>query len=219
MFVLTVDQVDSRHSADAVDDAGSDLRDRFGNRIVLGPDRTAGDEFELLVASAPVALDAALHLLREGRWSVGVGVGAVDRPLPPTAREGAGSAFVAARAAVEAAKRSEHRFALLGGRPDAPVGREGVLALIELVLRLRGERSAAGWQVADLLQSEPTQAAVAKRLGITPQAVSLRTRAAAVRAELAALPALGNLLAGLDPDAGRPRGATPQARGPVAPLP
>lgn len=219
MFVLTVDQVASRRSSDAVEPTAADLSERFGRQLVLGPDRTAGDEFELVVTDAEVALQATLHLLRERRWSVGLGIGAVDRPLPPTAREARGPAFVAARTAVDAAKRSDHRFALLGGRTDAGVGPAGVLALVELVLRLRADRSDAGWQVADLLESEPNQAAVARRLGISPQAVSLRARAAAVRAEAAALPALVALLGGLDPDTPHPGHGDRHDAAAVAPLP
>ena len=49
-------------------------------------------------------MEIALHALRSGRWYVGIGVGAVDLPLPASPREGSGPAFVAARAAVEKAK-------------------------------------------------------------------------------------------------------------------
>src|SRR4051794_39884619 len=99
MFVLTVDQVGSRSSADLVATADADLRERFGRDLLLGPDRTAGDEFEVVLAGPDAALRVALHLLRSRRWSVGLGIGDVSRPLPATAREGTGGAFVLARAA------------------------------------------------------------------------------------------------------------------------
>src|SRR4051794_6985195 len=197
MFMLTVDQVGSRSSADLVASADADLRERFGPELVLGPDRTAGDEFEVVLAGAAPALRVALHLLRTRRWSVGLGIGAVSLPLPATAREGSGGAFVLARTAIEQAKRRPHRFAL-AAESDGPVPATGVQALTDLLLDLRDRRSAEGWEVVDLLATEGSQTAVAARLGVTPQAVSLRARTAGVREEQEALPALAALLTALD---------------------
>ena len=198
MFVLTADQVGSRTSPDLVAEVTTDLKARFGRDLVLGPDRTAGDEFEVLTDRAAAALQVALHLLRLRTWSVGLGIGRVDTPLPATAREAAGDAFVLAREAVDRAKRRPHRFALAAGRGDGPLRGEDVEALVELLLALRDRRSAEGWEVADLLESEGSQVAVAARLGVTPQAVSLRARVAGLREELDALPAITALLAALD---------------------
>jgi hypothetical protein len=197
VFVLTVDQVGSRTSPDLVGEVSTDLRGRFGDDLLLGPDRTAGDEFEVVVDRAPAALRVALHLLRLRAWSVGVGVGPVDTPLPATAREGAGDAFVLAREAVDRAKRRPHRFALTAARGGALPG-DDVEALVELLLALRDRRSLEGWEVADLLEAEGSQVAVAARLGVTPQAVSLRARAAGLREEQDAMPALTALLGALD---------------------
>lgn len=197
MFVLTADQIGSRSSADLVPVADADLRRRFGGALRLGPDRTAGDEFEVVVEEAEPALRITLHLLRSRRWSVGLGIGAVALPLPATAREGAGAAFVLARGAIEQAKRRPHRFAL-AAESDGPVPASGLQALIELLLDLRDRRSPEGWEVVDLLATEGSQTAVAARLGVTPQAVSLRARAAGIREEQEALPALAALLAAQD---------------------
>ena len=200
MFVLTVDQIGSRTSPDLVGEVGADLRGRFGGDLVLGPDRTAGDEFEVVADRPAAALRIALHLLRLRTWSVGLGVGPVDAPLPATAREGAGDAFVLAREAVDRAKRRPHRFALSGGDDGGGGAMPGgqVEALVELLLAVRDRRSAEGWEVADLLESEGSQVAVAARLGVTPQAVSLRARVAGLREEHDALPAITTLLASLD---------------------
>jgi hypothetical protein len=149
---------------------------------------------------AAAALQVALHLLRLRTWSVGLGIGPVDTPLPATAREAAGDGFVLARDAVGRAKRRPHRFALAA----AAVAGSGVLqgddveALVELLLAVRDRRSAEGWEVVDLLQAEGSQVAVAARLGVTPQAVSLRSRVAGLREEQDAMPALTALLAALD---------------------
>jgi hypothetical protein len=197
VFVLTADQIGSRTSADLVPAADADLRERFGADLRLGPDRTAGDEFEVVLERAEPALLVALHLLRTRQWSVGLGIGPVALPLPATAREGAGPAFVLAREAIEQAKRRPHRFAL-AAETDGAVPASGVQALTELLLDLRDRRSAEGWEVVDLLATERSQTAVAARLGVTPQAVSLRARAAGIREEQEALPALAALLATLD---------------------
>ncbi|WP_375389916.1 DNA-binding protein [uncultured Amnibacterium sp.] len=195
MFVLTVDQVDSRNGEDRV--AGI-LADRDGWRArgaVRGPDRTAGDEFQLLVPQPAAALDAVLRLTRDGRWSVGLGIGEVETPLPPTTGEARGTALIAARDAVEAAKRDPRRFAVAAaGASDA----SGVSALVGLLLEIRARRTPEGWQVADLAAEGLTQARIAARLGVTPQAISLRARAAAVRLEQESVPALAAALGALD---------------------
>jgi hypothetical protein len=193
VFVLTADQIGSRTSADLVPAADADLRERFGADLRLGPDRTA----EVVLERAEPALLVALHLLRTRQWCVGLGIGPVALPLPATAREGAGPAFVLAREAIEQAKRRPHRFAL-AAETDGAVPASGVQALTELLLDLRDRRSAEGWEVVDLLATERSQTAVAARLGVTPQAVSLRARAAGIREEQEALPALAALLATLD---------------------
>jgi hypothetical protein len=196
MFVLTVDRIDSR--ASDADDVAPVLADRAAWRdrgALLGPDRTAGDEFQLLFADAAHALDAALRLRRDGRWSVGIGVGDVRTPLAATTGAGSGVAFLAARVAVDAAKRAVHHLAVAG--PDERTD-DGVTALVGLLLEVRARRSAEGWQVADLLTAGLSQAAIAERLGVTPQAISLRARTAAVRLERDALPALTAALADLD---------------------
>jgi hypothetical protein len=197
VFVLTADQIGSRTSPDLVGEVSGDLRERFGADLVLGPDRTAGDEFEVVADRAAAALRITLHLLRLHTWSVGLGVGPVDAPLPTTAREGAGEAFMLAREAVDRAKRRPHRFALNGSEGGSLPGSH-VEALVELLLAVRDRRSAEGWEVADLLEVEGSQVAVAARLGVTPQAVSLRARVAGLREEQDALPALTALLAALD---------------------
>lgn len=197
MFVLTADQVGSRDSADLVAALLPHLAERFGAQLALPPDRNAGDEVQALTADAATALEMALLLTRTGHWSVGVGVGEVREPLPGSVREATGPAFVAAREAVDQAKRASHRFALASSGAGLLSAAE-VGALMELVLAVRARRSEEGWEVVDLLESGGTQSAAAQQLGITPQAVSLRVAAAQWRAEAAAVPALVVLLDDLD---------------------
>lgn len=197
MFVLTVDQVGSRSSADRV--AGVEARRDAWRAAgaVLGPDRTAGDEFQLVFEEAGAALDALLALTREGGWSVGLGAGGVVLPLPATTREAQGPALTAAREAVEQAKRAPHRAAVAAADAQAAGDASALLALL---LDLRQRRSAEGWAVHDLLEQGLSQAEAALREDVTAQAVSQRARAAGLRLEEAAVPALARLLARLDAD-------------------
>jgi len=196
MFVVTADQVDSRGRADIVAPTLATLTYRFGSRLTLPPDRNAGDEIQVLTADAATALDLILTLTRDGCWSVGLGLGGVRRPLPEHTREATGDAFVAARSAVDRAKRSPTRLAVAAIKaPEAAADAEALLALL---LTLREGRTAAGWQLYDLVTSGLTQAKAAVQLGITPQSASDRARAAALRVELTAHPALVRLLARAD---------------------
>lgn len=195
MFVLTVDQVGSRDDVDRVAAIEADRAAWRESGAVLGPDRTAGDEFQVLYADAAGALRAVLALTRDGRWSVGVGVGEVVSPLPPTTREAQGDAFTSARTAVDLAKRTARRAVVVA--EDGTAAAEAT-ALLHLLLDLRARRSGEGWAVADLLAEGLTQAEVADREGVTPQAVSQRARAAGVRLEQAAVPAIARVLARLD---------------------
>jgi DNA-binding NarL/FixJ family response regulator len=105
-----------------------------------------------------------------------------------------GPAFILARDAVTEAKKSPTRFAIAieeGRLPDAAI----LQPLIDLVLQLRARRTPEGWEIADLLAAGITQAEAASRLGITPQAVSLRVQNAQLRTERAAVTALTELLA------------------------
>ncbi len=193
MFALTADQVDSRHSDDLVEGQLTELARLGGARLLLPPDRSAGDELQLATADAATALAAVLHLTRDGRWSVGLAIGEVRYPLPTSTRALAGSAFELARRAVETAKKRQLRFALEieeGRHPDVAT----LQPLIELLLQLRARRTPEGWELAELLQEGLTQKQAAKRLGITPQAVSLRAQSAHLRIEIAAQTALATLL-------------------------
>ncbi|MFT2708755.1 DNA-binding protein [Clavibacter zhangzhiyongii] len=221
MFVITADQKASRDDVDRAGTARDDLAARYEGRLVLPVDRTSGDEVQALVADAGTALDMALVLTRAGHWSVGLGVGAVRTPLPQATREATGPAFIAAREAVTAAKRSATRFALAVDPPSPPVpddhgaalpGVDEVEALITLLLLARDRRTPQGWDVVDRMADGGTQREVAAALDITPQAVSTRLRTSAWRAERAAIPGLVALLAHLDGRASA--GADPAARAP-----
>jgi hypothetical protein len=193
MFAITADQVDSQHHEDLVEDELIALGRIGDDRLLLPPDRSAGDELQVATDDAPTAVALILRLARGGRWSVGLGVGEVRHPLPEATRAVSGTAFVLARGAVEAAKRRPLRFAVAtdaGRHPDAST----LQPLFDLLLQLRARRTDEGWELADLLDAGLTQKSAAQRLGITPQAVSLRAQSAQLRLDGAARGALGTLL-------------------------
>jgi hypothetical protein len=195
MFIITADQVDSRNLDDLAGSTVAVLNERYGSQLALPVDRNAGDEIQALVGDAGTALAIIADLTRTEEWSVGCGIGRVRGPLPQNTREASGPGFVAARAAVERAKKSQLRFALVGESPEEASAAE---ALVELLLFIRSRRTAEGWELFDLVASGMTQAAAAEALGISPQAASQRARAAGIRTELAAIPALAAVLARVD---------------------
>ncbi len=203
MFVITADQRRSRTSADLVPAGLAAVSHLVGTRRALAPERTAGDELQVAIPDARTAIDVALHLTRLQEWSVGIGVGPVEEPLPANVRAARGTAFVHAREGVDRAKKSSTRVAVVGGEEGADAE-----ALLRLMVELRDRRTTEGWELHDLLAEGLTQREAAGRLGITEGAVSLRARNAGLRTEETALPALERLMRRADAALTRP-GSTP----------
>ena len=216
MFVITADQIGSRHDRDRASEMIAQLVDRHGAAFALPPDQTSGDEIQVLVPAAADAFAVLLDLHRAEFWSIGIGVGPIRTPLPATTRQATGDAFIAARAAVTRAKRAEARFALdvpaaprlpatgagPAAREDSPGPATGadVEALLTMLLLLRQRRTPEGWEAVDLLEGGLAQTAIARRLDISTAAVSQRVKTAQWKAERAAHPALVRLLLNLDRD-------------------
>jgi hypothetical protein len=186
MFVVTADQLRSRQDTDRVPGALTLLAARIPSPTRRF-ERTVGDEIQGVQDRPEAVRDVVASLVRDGHWRIGVGIGPVEHPLPPSPREGRGPAFVAARAAVEAAHPVPGQLAVRNrserGTPRA--AREvrerhtifAESALLLWVRMLRG-RTTEGWEVIDLLTLGLTQREVAVRLEITPSAVSQRVRRA-----------------------------------------
>lgn len=196
MIVLTLDQQGSRRVGDRVDLLLAELR-RFPREGVARPfERTVGDEVQAVLEDAALAVDVGLHVLRLGGWSVGIGAGPVDEPLPASARAGSGTAFVLARGAVERAKSRARPVPLAVEASNADRAREAE-AVLTLLGSIVTRRTEAGWAVVDAVGSTTpaTQLAVAAHLGITQQAVSQRLRTAMWAEEVAVRPVAARLLA------------------------
>ncbi|WP_422391618.1 MarR family transcriptional regulator [Arthrobacter sp. N1] len=200
MFVLTIDQIGSRSSTDRIPGLLALLRPV---PTVLPWERSVGDEAQGVLAGSSDVVQAVLLCLRAGGWYIGIGVGEIDTPLPASPREGRGSAFVHARAAVDRAKKTGERAPLAVEGPDGAAEAEGVLALLGRHVLARSE---AEWRILDLLEPgvRGTQTAVARTLGITPQAVSKAAARAAWHEEQAVRPAAARLLTWVDRDAVTP---------------
>ncbi|MDK1360331.1 MarR family transcriptional regulator [Arthrobacter sp. zg-Y1219] len=194
MFVLTIDQKGSRSSRDRVPDLLALLGDL---RMELPFERSVGDEVQGVTAQADVAVEAALRALRDGHWSVGIGVGPVDTPLPAGTREASGPAFFAARDAVDRAKKTGDRPPVAVTGPAGAAEAEAVLVLIGRLIR---DRTAEQWRILE--QVEPgiwgAQSAAARKLGISPQSVGKTIARAGWQEEWAARPAASVLLARAD---------------------
>jgi hypothetical protein len=198
MFVITIDQQGSRKGSDRVPELIAAL-DPVGLR--LRPERTAGDEIQALADSADVALDTVLTALELGRWSIGVGIGEVEHPLPASVREGRGDAFIRARTAVEAARRSASVPVCVR---VGDVRQHEQTAELEALLRLIGwlirQRKPGQWRVVRCLREHPgaSQQELAEILGVTQQTVSRALATSGWREEASVHPLARRLLAMID---------------------
>ncbi|MFC7401501.1 hypothetical protein [Citricoccus sp. GCM10030269] len=205
MYVLTINQRDSREVGDLVDDL---LRSLRPVGTVVPFQRSVGDEAIGIVPDARSAVDAVLRALRERRWNVGVGVGSVGSaiagnaaPLPDTQsiHDVGGPGLVYARRAVEEAAKSGVRVPVAVDGPDAEAAIQA-----EAVLRLIGQlvltRTNAEWAVLDLMVPgvRGQQKLVAAELGMTVQAVSKAVQRSFWNEEHACRPAAERLLTLVD---------------------
>jgi hypothetical protein len=172
-YVLTVDQRSSRSSPDRVPEV---LR-RLNSTVptVLGFERTAGDEFQGVLADPDDVVEVVLLLVRSGDWSIGIGAGPVQTPLPQSTRAGAGPAFLCARRAVDAAKQRPVRLAVRGVVPVDAADAQAVLTALAVIVERRSDQA---WEAIALVGSGRTQADAATALGVSRQAVGQRLAAA-----------------------------------------
>lgn len=214
---MTIDQRGSTGDVDRVPALLAELADldlpRPEKPVFERPafERSVGDEVQGVVQDAAAVVAIALQALRQGRWYVGIGVGTVSLPASASPREGTGTAFVAARKAVELAKAASSQVPLsvVAGTIAGEAGQSGseevvqACANAEAVLRLLGrlvqERTDAQWRVVDALRRQGpgrhgSQKQVALELGITEQSVSRTVLRSGWQEEWAARPAAAMLL-------------------------
>ena len=188
-FVLTVDQRSSRTGPDRVPDVLDSLA---GTPAVLGFERTAGDEFQGVLGDAAVVVAVLARLVRDGNWSVGIGAGPVQTPLPDSTRAATGTAFLCARRAIDAAKQRPARVAVRGQDTEAAADAQAVATALTVLVQ---RRSPQAWEAIDLVAAGHTQAETALRLGVSRQAVGQRLAAGLWDVEQDLHPTLARLLA------------------------
>ena len=171
-YVLTVDRQAGRGGPARV--AGVVRRLTDGVPTVLPFERTAGTQFQGVLDAPAVVVDVVLRLVREGGWSIGVGAGPVQTPLPDSTRAGAGPAYLCARRAVDAAGQRSVRLAVRGAVPPDAADAQAVLSALAVVVERRSEQA---WEAIALVESGRTQAEAAGELGISRQAVGQRLAA------------------------------------------
>ena len=169
MFVLTLDQQDSRSNADAVPrvlDALSPIT------TVVPFARTIGDEVQGVLDDPEAVAEAVRRIGIDSDWHIGIGIGEVERPLPEATTEGRGAAFYAARQAVETAKSAPAHLVVTAD----PDGEHRVLAeaALRLLVSTLGElrshsRGYVGFRLDD---PDATQAQIAAEFDVSQQAVS-----------------------------------------------
>ncbi|MEK8228949.1 hypothetical protein NKG05_27765 [Oerskovia sp. M15] len=163
--------------------------------VVIGFDRTVGDEVQAVLDDAALVVEIVLTLGRLGGWSTGLGIGQVlagpdgRLPRPPARRPARRSCMPGRRSS---GPRSGAR-PLRGRGPDpSAAGRSRrscascSRSVLVAPLRVggRGRAGACGWHQKD----------VARELGISEQAVSQRLRASLWSEESAVRPVVTRIL-------------------------
>jgi hypothetical protein len=189
-YVLTVDQRNSRRGPDRVPEAIARLCRE--HHPVRGFERTVGDEFQGVFDDPAEVVSVVLELVRMAGWSIGVGAGPVEEPMPASTRAARGPAFVMAREAVERAKHRPAGVAVVAADPEAGREAEAVLALLVLVVR---RRSQPAWDAVDLVAEGLSVTEAAHKLGISRQAAGQRLAAGGWQQERDARPVAAHLLA------------------------
>ncbi|MGP9728946.1 sigma factor-like helix-turn-helix DNA-binding protein [Glutamicibacter sp. 287] len=172
MIVLTIDQRRSRQGEDKVEVLIEQANSTVSH--IRPFQRTAGDEVQAVFDDAMEAIHLAVMMAASGDWSVGLGFGQVELPLPKETRAGRGPAFVFARDAVERAKNTNAHVAVEGPTEEAT----RLEAELQLTACIISKRRATAWEAGTLADQGLTQQQIAARLGITQQAVSSRLSAA-----------------------------------------
>ena len=169
MFVLTIDQQDSRSSDDAVPRI-LDVLSPIDTVVPFA--RTIGDEVQGVLDDPDAVAEAVRRIGIDSGWHIGIGIGEVERPLPETTIEGMGAAFYAARQAVEAAKSAPANL-VVSADPDGDHRGLAEAALRLLISTLAELRShSRGYVGFRLDHPDATQAEIAAEFDVSQQAVS-----------------------------------------------
>lgn len=170
-IVLVLDQRNSSTTNDRVTSVSAVLNRRYTRQFTLPFVRTAGDEMQA-VLRAPTALGSLLGaVVDDGGWWIGVGLGEVTK-LGESSRESAGSAFKAARLAIDAAKHDQGSpgpVAVRGEPEPIAAWLQAALGALAFIIESRTHRQR---EVLAVVRECGSHQMAARRLGVTQQAVS-----------------------------------------------
>ncbi len=173
MYALTLDQRGSRSRQDAVPMMLEQLNDA-GLTLTRNFERTAGDEVQGLIDDAANVMAVVATALHGQTWWVGIGVGGLDLPLPESVRASRGAALVAARQAVDRAKRSRAGIAVETGDERQYLAAARAEAGLRSWAATAMRRTELGWRAVEAMRNGSTQKEVARQLGISPQTLNRR---------------------------------------------
>ena len=200
MFVLSLSGRPG-HGRGGADPVPGLLDTLGGVDLALPAERTAGPDALALAGRAESALDAVLRAVEHGGFAVGLGIGALQAPLPSSVREISGPAARSAEEAVRAARAtSQVPVALRAADPRQQETAEDAEAVLRLIGWMARTRNRGQWRVVRALREDPrtTQAELAQHLGVTQQTVSRALKTSGWREESAAHPLAVRLLSMID---------------------
>ncbi len=178
VYAVVADQRRSRRGADRVPAA---LERLASVPVMLPYERTAGDEIQGLISDPAAVVDTVVRLTRGDDWRIGVGIGQVDEPVPTSTRAARGTAYLAARAAIDASRGNPTGLAVRCA-PESGYGADDVRdaeAALWLLRAVLDRRTEEGWQIVDLHMTGVSGTEAARALDISPSAVSQRLRRSA----------------------------------------
>ena len=164
---MTIDQRGSRGNADAVPEL-LDILQRVETERSF--ERTIGDEVQGVVDSPEQVTLAARLLAAQTGWHIGIGIGAVETPLPASTAEGRGEAFYAARRAVEAAKSAPAHLVVDAVTEQSHLAENALRLLIWTFENIRAQ--SRRYIEYRLDYPETTQTDIAEHFDVSQQAVS-----------------------------------------------
>lgn len=198
MFAITYDQRGSTQHGDRVPEL---LEALSAVPTRCAAERTRGDEAQVLVDRADAALQAVRAAAELGEWSIGLGIGAVEIPLPVSVREARGPALRASSDALDAARRtSQVPIVVRAADPRHAETAADAQAVLRLIGWMNRTRNTGQWRTVRALREDPsrTQAQLAEHLGVTQQTVSRSLKTSGWREESAADSLVQRLLAMID---------------------
>jgi hypothetical protein len=195
-IALTIDQRSSRTGGNRVDEWVSELNARYDDMLEQRFVAVVGDEMQALARDTTVVVDCVVRGIRYREWWVGIGVGAVEQPLGPTAARSEGPAFYNAREAVDRAKGQSYGYELVASNAEQEEDLRTVLNAVGYIAARRGPADSKRWQAVDLAAQGMRVGKIGDRLGIKSPSVSERLNTAGWREEQS-LRALFARLAGM----------------------